>query len=403
MRIAFITYEFPPDTGKGGIGTYTQQAAEMLAKENWDVHVFCGSLHRNASSLVNAVNIHWVKCNSPQDFTQQVLPAFTAEHSNREFQVTECPEIHGNAAAIKNAFPQLPLVVRLHAPGWLVEHFKKRYISFWAKLRYVLGALRRFRADPGYWKQYDKKKDPDYQFILNANIITAPSAIMKDWVVKNWHIAPAKIRLLPNVFSPLPALLGLPLAKNDAHKTVLFYGRLNVLKGLVNATFAMKQVLANNPDWSFKIVGDDGPAPDGKGSMKAWIETALAGYHNRISIEPGIKYEDMPAMFEKAGIVLLPSLFESFSYTCLEAMAAGRPVTGSKGTGMESIIDNGVNGLLADAENVDHIAMCLQALIDDEQRHEMGARARTTAQFKFSEKELAQKYMNVYREAAGNA
>ena len=27
MRIAFISYEFPPDTGKGGIGTYTKLLA----------------------------------------------------------------------------------------------------------------------------------------------------------------------------------------------------------------------------------------------------------------------------------------------------------------------------------------------------------------------------------------
>ena len=31
MRIALVSYEYPPDTGFGGIGTYVHQAAGMLA------------------------------------------------------------------------------------------------------------------------------------------------------------------------------------------------------------------------------------------------------------------------------------------------------------------------------------------------------------------------------------
>ena len=43
MRIAFISWEFPPATGKGGIGTYVTQIAKAMACMHHDVHVFAGN------------------------------------------------------------------------------------------------------------------------------------------------------------------------------------------------------------------------------------------------------------------------------------------------------------------------------------------------------------------------
>ena len=43
MRIAILSYEYPPETGFGGIGTYAYYHARALAKLGHDVHVFAGS------------------------------------------------------------------------------------------------------------------------------------------------------------------------------------------------------------------------------------------------------------------------------------------------------------------------------------------------------------------------
>ena len=51
MRIAFITYEYPPDTGKGGIGTYTAQVATMLAK-NKSFSIFAERVFSNRIKTV---------------------------------------------------------------------------------------------------------------------------------------------------------------------------------------------------------------------------------------------------------------------------------------------------------------------------------------------------------------
>src|SRR5690606_13718964 len=97
-----------------------------------------------------------------------------------------------------------------------------------------------------------------YLFTNCADCITAPSEAMKAWAVKNWHIPPEKIEVIPNLFSPSAALLNIPLIQGKENKKIIFFGRLNVLKGLVNATFALKKILAEHAEWKFVAIGDDG-------------------------------------------------------------------------------------------------------------------------------------------------
>ena len=188
-RLAFISYEYPPDTGKGGIGTYTAQLASCMAREeDYEVHVFAGSHHRELDEQDGRINIHRVRCKDPVDFRHRVAEVFKKIHDQQPFHLVESAEIHGNAWEIKKNHREIPLVVRMHAPNHLVEMLKKRYIPFATKLRYLLGALRRLRWDAGYWRRYRREEDPDYQFIQVADEITAPSTAMKEWTVKNWDI-----------------------------------------------------------------------------------------------------------------------------------------------------------------------------------------------------------------------
>lgn len=401
MRIAFVTYEFPPDTGKGGIGTYTMQVAAMLAAESkWDVHVFAGSQLREGPVFVNGIYVHWIKCSGPHDFRYLVLPIFESLHIEKAFQLIESPEIHGNAVEIKKKYPSLPLLVRLHAPNSLVEGLKKKYYPFTSKLRYSLGALKRGKLDAGYWRAYRKEKDQDYCDIRFANHITAPSGAMKEWAVKNWQLAEADIEVLPNVFIPAVSLLN-TVQETAKNETVLFFGRLNVLKGLVNATKAMKVILQRNPAWDFLLVGDDGPGVTAGSSMRRWIENELEGFLGRVRFEPGKPYDEIPAVLGRAGIVLLPSLFESFSYSCAEAMAAGKAVVGSSSTGMAELICHKSTGMLADPLDHSAIAEAVQELITDvELRKRIGENAQKNIVENFSKDKLLHSYHAVYAKVA---
>lgn len=377
MRIAFISYEFPPDTGKGGIGTYVQQIAGAMAANGNEVHVFAGSNYREGSDDSNGFIVHRIKCVNGDDFRGKVVLVFGEQNAIAPFDVIESPEINGNAWEVKKTFTNIPLVVRLHAPNYLVESLKKTYIPFTAKLRFILGSLKRFRFDLGYWRPYDKMLDPDYHFIQLANNISAPSAAMKNWAVKNWKIAPDKITVVPNIFFPSQDLLDIPINEKTNYNRVVFFGRLNVLKGLVNATKAMQNILVQNPEWQFRVIGDDGPGPNNHICMKEWMQKELKEVGSQVEFLNGMAYEDLPAAISDSEIVLLPSLFESFSYTCAEAMAAGRAVVGSNNAGMADLIENNKSGVLINPYSFREITGALQKLILDNQfRYQLSINAR---------------------------
>ena len=378
-RIAFITYEYPPDTGKGGIGTYSIQISELLAANQFDVHVFAGSFSDKVDEEINKVNVHWVKCTCVGDFNTNVVECFSKIHEAENFDCIESPEINANAQFIKDKFSNLPLIVKIHAPNYLVESLKKEYLPFWNKARFTLGALKRGKLDLGYWKQYNKKADIDYKFALQADHIIAPTAIMKNWIVDNWGFSPEKIKVVSNPVAINPAFQN--HQPQISFKKILFYGRLNVLKGMVTITKAMKIILHDNPSWQWIVIGDDGPGPDSSTTMKAWMQFQLSGVLDKVVFLPGLDYNEIPVYLRKSDIVVIPSLFESFSYVCAEAMTAGKAIVGSSQTGIESLLDNGVSGFLAHPLKTKEWISSIQKLIDSPALiNSMGANASIAIQ-----------------------
>lgn len=397
MRIAFVSYEFPPDNGKGGIGTYLQQVAGSLAEEGWDVHVFAASSYREAKENTGSYFVHWVQCNNPAGFTEKVIAPFSEEHEQRAFEILECPEIHSNGSLIKKKYPDLPMVVRLHGPNCLVEELKNHYLSFFSKLRFVAGSLKKFKPDAGYWRSYRREKDPEYVFSMMAQQLSAPSVAMKNWIIEKWGLPALSVSVIPNIFNANKQLLEIPVKQTGSGREIVFFGRLNVLKGLVNATLAVKEILTRNPNWIFTVIGDDGPGPDKKESMSMWMQRHLQPFHNRVFFKPGLPQEELFGCIASADIILLPSLFESFSYTCLEAMSAGKAVIGSKTGGMADMIRHGENGMLADPLSVKEITAALAELVaSDSLRISLGENARKTATEMFSSKKLEKEYAGFY-------
>ena len=77
-----------------------------------------------------------------------------------------------------------------------------------------------------------------------------------------------------------------------------------------------------------------------------------------------IETDTLPAFYQLADALLLPSLFESFGLPILEAMASGCPVLTSDRYGTREIADGAA--LLVDPVSVDAIAEGLARLLEDE-------------------------------------
>ena len=123
---------------------------------------------------------------------------------------------------------------------------------------------------------------------------------------------------------------------------ILFLGRIEPRKGLPVLLRALPRLLGEAPDATLLLVGDrldDHPA-----------EARLArdlGIEGRIVSAGRVPFEDIPAAFEVARLVAIPSVFEVTSRVVLEAWAHRKPVVATRGIGYAEIVEPG-RGVIVD-------------------------------------------------------
>ena len=97
-------------------------------------------------------------------------------------------------------------------------------------------------------------------------------------------------------------------------------------------------------------------------------------------------------------VLLFPSEYESFGVTALEAMSAERPVVATLGSGLSEVVEDGVTGYLRPVGDVDALAdAVIDVLSDDARARAMGQAGRRRALRCFQARDMAERYLNIYR------
>jgi glycosyltransferase involved in cell wall biosynthesis len=95
--------------------------------------------------------------------------------------------------------------------------------------------------------------------------------------------------------------------------------------------------------------------------------------------------------YSNASIYISPSFEESEGITILEAMATGTPVIATRSGGSESIITDGIDGMLVEQGNAVELASMILGC-----EKNTGEAGKMTA-LKYLPENIAKQYMNVYR------
>jgi UDP-glucose:(heptosyl)LPS alpha-1,3-glucosyltransferase len=104
----------------------------------------------------------------------------------------------------------------------------------------------------------------------------------------------------------------------------------------------------------------------------------------RVAVADVVRFEglrpDVERCYAGADLFVLPTLYDPFANTCLEAMACGLPVLTTAVNGATELMRDGINGcVLGDRPNAEAIADALQPLLAGERRQAMGEEAQHTA------------------------
>jgi len=233
--------------------------------------------------------------------------------------------------------------------------------------------------------------------LKSADRVICYTEMEKDKLANMLKIDSEKISVIPNgvdtdLFRPDPNNNKQSNQSNAI--TILWVGRFVRGKGVEYLIQAAKILVKEVPDLKILLVGD-GPS---KGKIKSLIEKF--NLKKNVIIKENVPNENMPEVYQKSDIFVLPSLNEGVPKTLLEAMACGIPVIISEFPHLEELIKNA--GLTFPKGDVHALADKIMRLIRDrELAKELGNNGRNKIVEGHSWGNTVLKTTELYEEVAG--
>jgi glycosyltransferase involved in cell wall biosynthesis len=262
----------------------------------------------------------------------------------------------------------------------LVHVHTSSYISFWRKspiLALALltriplvvslhgGAFREFYAGRGTlgrrWIRLVMRRAARFVVLTN------------EWRMWAGQVEPrTRVAVIPNTVADLGLKSGDgPGSPSEVRGPLLFLGRIEHDKGLWILIKALARARAVGANWALVCAGSG----DIAGAQVAAKEAGLSDETIRFVgwVDGGVKAD----WLARCEALVLPSLIENMPVSILEAYAHAKPVIASRVGGIPDMLDDGCEGTLVTAGDVDALAQALiQAWYDGANWRAAGLRAR---------------------------
>ncbi len=414
MRIALVNQWYPPDYG--GVGVYNEAMARAYVELGHEVTVVTARSSPDQPDVADEHGVRvyrvarWVEPYRARRlpllgrhlrslrhlvYSRQVSGLLDRLARERRLDVVEFAEINAEGLfAALGGGNRLPTVVRCHTPHVLLRQ----------------------TAPPGE-RPFDSSliERAEGAFVRRATMLSAPSADLARRVEQEMRLRPGRIRVVPNAidvaeFSPGADGGG---TLDGEPPTILHVGRLEREKGIFVLAEALARLSAGERaaggtagvPWRVVFAGGDRTDALGRSNKEQlerfFIEHGLAG---RVEVRGFVAQEELVGLYRRADLCVVPSiLYESFSYTCLQAMACGRPLVATTMGGIPEVVADGDTGLLVPPGDPEALAHALERLIGDAAlRRRLGNAGRARAVRLYSHHVVAAQNLALYAEAIQN-
>lgn len=235
---------------------------------------------------------------------------------------------------------------------------------------------------------------------LQTDVLLAVSAEVRDDLVGLGVAPAAQFRVMPLGFDLAPftdathaerrRVLREQWGLSDRDVVITLISRLVPIKR-VDRFLAVAAQVAGEQDVRFVVVGD--------GELRQQLQTS----HDAVTLGDRLVWagfrRDIPDVCFASDIVMLTSDNEGTPVSLIEAQAAGVPVVATDVGGVRAVVEHGVSGLLAAADEVAPVADAVMRLIGDpELRRRMGQEGRKRAIARFTLERLTEDHAQLYRE-----
>ena len=379
MNIAILTDKYPPDVG--GLAVSTRRLARALARAGHtvcvsapDTSIAPGSVTTSGDDGVGVYRIgaHRRADDASADWFDHIVTL----HATRQFDLLHAMYVAQPAFVAVAAARYLDLPSVISARG---------------------NDLDRTAFDPGKFSQISWS-------LQNA---TAVTAVTTDLARKARALAPGcRPVWIPNsadtaLFRPAPRdeTLAASLGLGDA-PVIAFVGEARQKKGLTILLPAYARLCADRrqPPALLLVGGvrkDDQPILD---VFRRQNPTRA------VHAVPNVAHDELPAYYNLADVLVIPSLRDGMPNALLEGMACERAVIASNVGGMPDVLRHGENGILVPPGDVSVLAGAMLELSNDpDGRARLGRAARATVETDHAPAREVERNLQVYRQVMQTA
>ena len=332
--ICMISSEYPPNV-IGGLGVHVNELSNALSLKGMNMKIILPS-SRTTYENINS-NI-------------ELLPLAKIEASYNK-PVSWLEFAYHTADKVCN-FPALPDIIHCH--DWVTI---------------LAGVIIKWKLKiPLVYHLHLPNKRPFCSSIENlglacADLVTVNSEFIKEEVLSR-QLKINKIKVIKNgvntdLFKPLET-------QNDKNY-ILYVGRLVHQKGVDCLLRAFWYVAKKFPDIMLKVVGI--------GELEDYLKRLCSNLmiSDKVSFE-GLKREnELARLYQDSTLVVVPSIYEPFGMTAIEAMACQKPVIATNLMGLKENVRQNETGFLFEKEDYLDLAQWIMLLLHDtEKRKTMG-------------------------------
>lgn len=402
LSVAYLTPSWPLNSKPNGIVSYVNNIT-LGFEEEVNFNIFTRELTPGASgpfvfdlleqerkrSLYSRLNDRVLFSQLNNQFIKDICRDYRATQECRtiinainsaetEFDVLEVEESFGRAKFLVQQ-TNIPVVTRLHGP-WFIH-----------------GPIMKLdHAEDYHWRVKTEGEG-----ILASQGVTAPSMDVLNKVREYYELPLLDAKVIPNPVLPVPKEKQWRY-DSGGNVSILVVGRFDLHKGGDLVLDAFDIIASKNKDVDLIFVGPD------RGVIIDHVEYDFYGYVDKFiktnSIKKRIRFlgycspEEIAELRRNTTITVMPSRYETFSISMVEALAAGSPVVASAVGAISELVIDGFNGLLAEPESAESIADNVLKLLDDPGKmKELSANAIEDSIRKYSPAVVAEKTEAYYR------
>lgn len=343
MRIAFVTPEYITEKNfDGGLANHLGRVCPLLVEEGHQVLVIVVS-DQEGVIVSDGVEIHRVRVsNFAGPFWQHGIVLKRLREAKN--WIRQSWALNRTCAALHR---EDSIDVVQYASHTATGLFRQQSIPSVIRLSSFEQLLQRAYLVP-HSLNNSMKTYLEKLALRRADAIFGPSELIANYVANDIDVQVSVIEppfggTLTNVDKqPFQDLLA-------GRKYLLFFGTLGIPKGVPSIAEIMSPLLATHPDLFFVFIGKDG-GYNGRTMMEhVWNKAGSA--RGRVLYLGQMPQRQIYPILASATAVVIPSRIDNLPNTCIEAMACGRIVIGTRGTSFEQLIDDGVSGFLVSVDS----------------------------------------------------